>query len=280
MADLEDPRIPRSNRPEDDRDDGGRQDEPGQGASRQEPNSPERAARPRCLDPLLLQSQARSLRRRSSGSIRGAETFEAPMWKKLLTLAVLLMVLGSVMYLLTFPQSRRQLAAQIGGAVGQVRGLGEERILRLPPPVRDEIAREDSDMPTVVFRSGSSQAEEAGEAERKILFLNTFPEDGQQTQEAVEEAAPPAKTEGAQGAYDLLLQQSEAARKVVEGEAEGWTFQEWKPVQNNPPRFYISLLAADAEGNVQQLIWEVDTEQGSAVARSQLARELARRLEN
>ncbi|HSR52973.1 MAG TPA: hypothetical protein VLV83_19295, partial [Acidobacteriota bacterium] len=201
------------------------------------------------------------------------------MWKKLLTLAVLLLVLGSVMYLLTFSQPRRQVAAQIGGAVNQVRGLGEDRILRLPPPVRDEVARSEADMPTVVFRSGSNQAEEAGEGEKKILFLNTFPEDSQQPQAAVEEAAP-TKTAGAQGAYDLLLQESEAARKVVEGEVEGWTFQEWKPVQNNPPRFYISLLAADSEGNVQQLIWEVDIEQGSAVARSQLARELARRLDS
>ncbi|HSR53456.1 MAG TPA: hypothetical protein VLV83_21745, partial [Acidobacteriota bacterium] len=123
MADLEDPRIPQSNRPQDDGDEPGRHDGSEEGAP-PEADGSQQATRQRRLDPLLLQSQARSLRQRSSGSIRGTETFEAPMWKKLLTLAVLLLVLGSVMYLLTFSQPRRQVAAQIGGAVNQVRGLG------------------------------------------------------------------------------------------------------------------------------------------------------------
>ncbi|HSR67963.1 MAG TPA: hypothetical protein VLU25_08480 [Acidobacteriota bacterium] len=248
-------------------------------ASRPEQDS----GRPRRLDPYLLQSQARTLRQRSAGSVRTAESYEAPMWKKIGTVIVLLVVLGSVMYLLTFGQSRRQLAYQIGGAVEGVRGLSEDRILRLPPPARDDVVADASRVPVVVLGGDENAGvtTTAGEGEQKILYYNTFPEKSDQPRNPTqEEIAPPSKTEDAQKAYQLLLEQSQAALKLSEGQVEGWTFQEWQPVQNNPPRFFIALVAQDADGNTQQLIWEVNTDQSSAVARSQLARELVRQLEN
>ena len=86
----------------------------------------------------------------------------------------------------------------------------------------------------------------------------------------------PVRTEGSEKAFEFLVLSSEVVQKLVDGELEGYTFKEWSPVQNDPPRYLLDLLAAAGDGEELHLVWEVNVDKESVRPLSQAARDMAR----
>ena len=85
-------------------------------------------------------------------------------------------------------------------------------------------------------------------------------------------AAPVSAAEG-QAAFDLLLEQSRAARMLAGGRFPDLPFNGWDIVEQRGDEFYIDL-AIEKDGTTVHFIWSVDTEAKTARPLSQAARDL------
>lgn len=233
-----------------------------------------------------LRSQARQMRQVSTGSIRPSGTLEVSLWAKLAALFFFGLVIAGVSYLLVDKPARRQLAVQAGEVWAGLYGHKEDHLLRLPPPSRQATISQviNASTDAVHFRTPAAPAAADENRDPGILWYNVTPEEalkqasGQSQAPYSEQQAPAEKTPAATAAFEFLKENSAAARQLVAGEVEGYQFKEWRPVRNEPPRYLISLLATDGQGQEVSLIWEVEMEKQQVRAMSQQARELAARI--
>lgn len=227
-----------------------------------------------------LRSQAQNLRRASKRSLRSGGVEEASIGRKvacLLTLATLIIV--SVVLVIS-GGARRSLVQTAGTIVNGIQG-GRGQIVQLPPPrarpiVRNVIRNQPA---PVHFSSGSGDSEGGGDEEQKgILWYNLDPasadEVGSNPASPPASHGPPPKDSANLAAYAYLRENSPSVALLVSNGIEGYGFKRWEPVQNDAPRYYISIVA-DVGGLESQLIFQVDLEKKSVRPLSQAAREFA-----
>lgn len=221
------------------------------------------------IDPEVLRQQAEELRQ--SGYIRSEDTPQGPSrGVQGVYIAILVLVIGSVIFLLVSRESRLRLLRGVAQGWSKVSSEESAAVMKLPPAppktVEPEVVQQGS--PTFVFRGGGSSGEAPEGAGETAEGSAGTPEDESKP------PAPPEKTAGSKAAYDLLLKNSEVAQKLTSNGFPDLQFKEWKPVRNNPPEFWINVVAARAGQDVQ-FVWSVNTESGTVTALSQNARDLA-----
>ncbi|MCH7604243.1 MAG: hypothetical protein IIB54_15920 [Planctomycetes bacterium] len=73
----------------------------------------------------------------------------------------------------------------------------------------------------------------------------------------------------------MLVRLSDAAARLSQNELEGLAFSSWRPVKDEPPEFWIDLVAIrQPEEEEVHLIWSINTEDERVTALSQAARDL------
>jgi hypothetical protein len=216
--------------------------------------------------PVELKGQAQAYRQ--SATARSKEFYERPLagWKQLLYLTLVFGSLFSVVFLLVVDERRQQLIA----LAGEVLNPGEQRdINRLPPPPPKVIQAR------VVTAEGTGSPVPGPEEPRGVLFLDQDP-----VRIRSGEVEPPApiefpRTESNRAAYELLVRLSDVAAQLSQNGFEELEFSTWRPARNEPPEFWIDLVAVrQADGEEVHLIWSVNTESERVSALSQAARDL------
>jgi hypothetical protein len=228
------------------------------------------------VDPELLRQQAEEIRQSSY-----LQTEESPKVASRLVqgtyLAILVLVIASVIFLLVSPGSRLRLLKGVAHGWSKAYSTQESaEVFKLPAPppktVEPKVVLQGS--PTFVFRGGGAASKPAAPQESEET---DEPETaGGAPQDESKPPAPPEKTTGTKAAYDLLVKNSEVARKLTSNGFPDFQFKEWKPVKNSPPEFWINVVAARAGQNVE-FVWVVNTESGTVKALSQNARDLERK---
>lgn len=213
-----------------------------------------------------LKGQAHAYRQ--SATAQSREFYERPLggWKQLLYLILVFGSLFAVVYLLVVDERRQQLIT----SAGEVLYPGEQRdINRLPPPPPRVIQAR------VVTAEGTGSSGSSPEEPRGVLFLDQDP-----VRIRGEEEAPPApvelpRTESNRAAYELLVRSSDVAAQLSQNGFEQLEFSIWRPVRDEPPEFWIDLVAVrQSDGEEVHLIWSVNTESERVSALSQAARDL------
>jgi len=227
------------------------------------------------IDAEVLRQQADELRQ--SGHLRPEGPSKTlSRWAQGAYLAILVLLIASVIFLLVSRESRLWLLRGVANAWVRVSSTQENAaIFKLPPPppkaVEPKVVLQGS--PTLVFRAAGSSAqpvpEESAETAESEGASGT-------EQDESKPPAPPEKTAGSTAAYDLLVKNSEVARKLASNGFPDLQFKEWKPVKNSPPEFWINVVAVRADRNVE-FVWLVNTESGTVTALSQNARDLQRK---
>ena len=189
-------------------------------------------------------------------------------WKKFLYLTSIFFVLLAVIYLLVFGQARRQLIASVGEQWARFYTVEQDEILRLPPPPPQAVkARTVTQVPLVV---GPEREETTG-----VLFLDEQPFGTSPPEEEKQPVAVvPPKTDANREAYTLLTEQSEDIRQLVSNSISEFEFEEWQPVKDNPPEFWIDLVVVrPSDGQKVHMIWSINGESGRIRPLSQAARD-------
>lgn len=219
-----------------------------------------------------LKRQARKIRQGSRSAIQTGAAREASPLAKILYLALIVVVMGTVSYLLMSQGARRTLLTT---ACDTWQGLrpSQEAFLRLPPPASHSTVIGVQAVRPAGPASGPAPSE--GEAQG-IFYTLSEPAVNVPDQDRDGRAAVVAKTPGSTGAYTLLTEKSDLAKRLTSGELEGYRFKEWKPLKDDAPRYYISLIALDAEGKEAAFTFLVDVEAETTQPLSQLARDLSR----
>lgn len=236
------------------------------------PNSEDKA---KSVDPEVLRQQVAEIRQ--TAYVRTEEPPKAGFrWLQAVYLAILVLVIGSVIFLLASRGTRLWLLKGIAHGWSKVSSRQESaEVFKLPPPppktVEPKVVLQGS--PTAVFRAGGSSSQVAPPPSTETAETESQAETAQDESKP---APPPEKTTGAKAAYDLLVKNSEVARKLTANGFPDLQFKEWKPVKNSPPEFWINVIAARAGQNVE-FVWVVNTESGTVKALSQNARDLERK---
>ena len=95
------------------------------------------------------------------------------------------------------------------------------------------------------------------------------------TQAEQSSAEQQKRLEEEEKAYQVLLQKSTAARRLVAG-AFTERFSEWKVIKHSTPEIWIDLMAAEPNGKLVHYIWSVDLEAEAIRPMSEAARNLGR----
>lgn len=196
-------------------------------------------------------------------------------WKKVVYLLSAVLIVSLAAWLLIAAQTRRELIGALGGQVAQLYRADEGEIFRLPPPPPRPVR------PRIEIQQGTLSTAEQGSSQEApgILFLDQQPPSagGREESGPARPVAPP-KGSGNQEAYRFLVENSDTARKLFSSEFEEFEFQDWKPVKNDPPVFFIDLVAKRrSDGQELHAIWSVNVESGQITPLSQAARDLQAR---
>jgi len=236
----------------------------------EEAQSPEE--KNKSIDLEVLRQQADELRQ--SGFVRSETVPGGPArWMHVVYLCILVLVVAGALFLLISDQSRVRVLRGAGEVLARLASTDQDPdVFKLPPPppkaVEPKIFYEGT--PTFVFRAGGGAEQAGGDTGAPEGIPGTAPEADSPT------PSPPEKTEGAKAAYDVLVQNSEVARKLSTNAIPDLEFKEWRPVRNNPPEFWINMVASRGGQNLE-FVWSVDTESGTIRALSQNARDLERK---
>lgn len=201
-----------------------------------------------------------------------AEPAPFPDWKKAVYLVFLLLLLIGSVYLLIFENTRQNMVQTISGIFGVAALQAENRTFDLPPPPPKSAEQ------NVVVQSGGPFFSSDNEFEG-ILYSTPGMDptvDSGEDEEQPEFVAPP-KSEGSETAFNILKSKSQTIRALLEGQLAGFEFQEWNPVQNKPPVFFIDVVALRSTDQQEvHLVWEVHIENENIRPLSQAARDLER----
>lgn len=223
------------------------------------------------IDPEVLRQQAEEIRQ--SSFVRSEEPPKTvSRAAQIIYLVILVVVIGSVIFLLASRGTRLWLLKGIAHSWSRVSSQQSAEVFKLPPPppktVEPKVIQQGA--PSFVFRGGGSVRSAPQEPAGEAASPDTSTGDQQDESKPV---APPEKTTGSKAAYDLLIKNSEVARKLTTNGFPDLQFKEWKPVRNSPPEFWINVVASKAGQNVE-FVWSVNTESGTVRALSQNARDL------
>jgi hypothetical protein len=191
-------------------------------------------------------------------------------WKKAWFMAVIAGAIFGAVFLLVFENQRQAIVMLAAEGLDLHRSSAEEVFkLGAPPPKAAE--------PEVRVQGGASIFSDEGLD--GVLYADIEVEGGGGRDDRDDESAEfikPVRTEGSEKAFEFLVLSSEVVQKLVDGELEGYTFKEWSPVQNDPPRYLLDLLAVAGDGEELHLVWEVNVDKESVRPLSQAARDMAR----
>lgn len=221
-------------------------------------------------DPRLA-TEARFIRKVVSRQAVQHPHHDSP-WKNLLYLLILVPVLSAVVLLLAAAELRRSVLDTLVTRVGEGYLDDSARVFRMPPPAA-HAPRE-----ITVYAPGSA----AGGSDTKAP-----PSEGAEPtrQDQVARAedrdssvfTPPPKSAGSEEALQRLLDSSQVAGRLKENQLPGYQFQEWKPVRDESPLFWIEFSVLRQSDNASLAVtWEVDLESGHVRPLSQAARDLER----
>jgi hypothetical protein len=191
-------------------------------------------------------------------------------WKKACFMALIAGAIFASVYLLVF-ESQRQALVMLAARGLDLHRTSAEEVFKLgaPPPKAAE--------PEIRVQGGASVFSDEGLD--GVLYADIEVEGGGRRDDGDDdeiEFIKPVRTEGSERAFEFLVLSSEVVQKLVDGKIEGYTFKEWSPVQNDPPRYLLDLLAMSEDGEELHLVWEVNVEKESVRPLSQAARDLAR----
>jgi len=220
-------------------------------------------------DSERLREQADAIRRHIRLRDMNVGPTYIPDWKKACFMAVIVGVIFGAVYLLVF-ESQRQALVTLAARGLDLHKSSEEKLFKLgaPPPKVVE--------PEVRVQGPSIFSDESLEG---VLYADIEVEGVDEREDRGDDEAvfiSPARTEGSEKAFQFLALTSDVVQQLIDGEIEGYTFKEWNPVQNNPPRFLLDLIVVTTEDEGElHLIWEVNVESESVRPLSQAARDLA-----
>lgn len=220
--------------------------------------------------PQELEDEATALRHQLAERSQILEPKHMPLWKRVIFLVLLIGTIAAAVYLLIFQDTRQQILAGLTESWMDVYQGREADLLLLPPPpprevepqVRypDTFSSSDDEFDGVLFSSSASS-----------LAIGTDDEELEEDPGFVS----PAKTDESQKAFEFLTQNSQMAKDLTENLLDEYEFQEWKPVRNDPPLFFVDLVVTQkSDSRELHLVWEVDLENSSVRALSQAARDL------
>lgn len=227
--------------------------------SRQVENEPARAAE---VDPDRLKREAQALRKSLGPPLRSRQYSAL---QKTLAFVLTLLAVGGSIYLLIDGESRRRLVVSLNDEWSRLYLSDQDRgVFKLPPPPPRQV------QPRVVFPSGPVALGDDGGMTGTIYNAGEGPGD------KVEKTfVPPPRTAQAAAAFRLLKAESEVASKLVDGQAPGLQFKEWRSVRNQPPVFFIDVLAMrESDQKELHFVWSVDLQQNQVEPLSQAARDL------
>lgn len=218
-----------------------------------------------------LRAEADALRRKLRSDERSAVNYRYPTWRKTVYLAVLVGSIAGATTLLILDGVRYRLVEKaVLAGLSAARPEGQAEVFELPPPPPKETE------PRVMV--GAPIIMSSGDDEGIVLYSDSAPSitsGGTPVAEEEQEFTAPEVTSATQEAYQLLLNESSAMGQLVDGSLQGYQFQEWQAVQNEPPRFVIDLLALRASDKQEvHLIWEINLQEGEVRPLSQAARDL------
>lgn len=206
----------------------------------------------------------------STEEVQFSETGELA-WRKWGYLLFTVLVVSSAILLLAMEQTRQHLIAAAAQQWMQifpdpeVPAVESAEIFVLPPPPPKRVE------PKFVMSSRPVSI-----VEDPILYAEPDKSGGERKEE--KPLIPPVKTAESRRAYDLLLERSQAVRKLVANEYAEYRFKEWKLMRSNPPEFLINFLAVQSQnGKELHFIWSIETQHVKIRALSQAARDLVQR---
>lgn len=127
--------------------------------------------------------------------------------------------------------------------------------------------------PGTPARNTSGPAAESDEAPDLPRFENTVPAEGGRDLVNMEPDVPQGG--GESEILRLLVANSSAASRLVEGGFSTLVFRDWRVVQSTPQEVWIDLIAGWTSGGSDvHFIWSVDRERGTVRPLSQAARNL------
>jgi len=221
-------------------------------------------------DPEILQEQAEAIRKHIRLRDMNVGPPHIPDWKKACFLAVIVGVILGAVYLLVF-EGQRQALVTLAARGLDLHKSSEEELFKLgaPPPKAVE--------PEVRVQGGGPSIF-SDESLDGVLYADIEVEGMDEREDAGDDEAEfiaPARTEASKKAFEFLALTSDVVQQLIDGEIEGYTFKDWSPVQNSPPRFLLDLMVVTAEEEELHLVWEVNVESESVRPLSQAARDLA-----
>jgi len=222
---------------------------------------------------LDLRREAQQLRREIRLEPETGRPRKISILRRLVLTLLTCVMLGLVLYLLLVPEARTPITQFVAARVAE-RIDPALQVFLLPPPPPKPVAQkvEVPSAPIVYEQKGFDGVLYATQYD-----LKPAPETRKKVQEAPAAEAPePAKTEDDESAFNVLKEQVETVRQIVDGAREDFKFKEWSVLKKEPPVSLIDLLVTRvSDGRDIHLVWEVNLESGSARAMSQAARDLA-----
>lgn len=221
-----------------------------------------------------LEEEARTLRRKIRESPRMPERRPVSGLWKVIYFLVILSVLGVSFLLLNSSAARETVARQIASTWFGAYPSGEQ-VFELPSPPPRSVE------PEVQMAGPQGGVRYTDEGFQGVLYQDddgiTAGAEGEESEMGEREFVPPAMTRETEEALSLLRAQSEPMGALLEGNLEGFEYKEWTPLQNNPPRYMIDLVAVRSDSNEEvHLVWEVNLEAETVRPMSQAARDLVR----
>lgn len=227
---------------------------------------------PSSLDAARMSREAArvrdQLKERNKAAVQGF-----PAWRKLIYFLVLFGSIVGAFFLLVFQEERKAITELVLVDWLKVAEARENRLIKLPPPPPKEEKRTVRSEGPIVFAGGEPDGVLYGDIVIDEQAGGSEAEEGEGRPAFV---APP-KTEASRKAYDMLVEKSEAALKLVNGGFEEYAFVEWSLVREAPPVFYIDLLVTRKSDDQQvHMTWEVNVGSEEVRPLSQAARDVSR----
>lgn len=214
-----------------------------------------------------LREQAAQIQRLARRRFVPADTGLAP-YQQILSVALLVVVMGTALFLLVSGDSRRMLIQEsASGWLTAFQAAPKTYRLPLPPPPVSQSG--------ITFSSSEPVPEPSVPVGQGVWETGVPPASAQQ--EKPFEA--PAKTASWKQAFERLTHESETVGKLTRGEVEGLVFQDWEPIRAQPPSYSFRLnMLRESDGAVVPFAWSLDVSSGATRPENQVARDLFFRL--
>ena len=213
-----------------------------------------------------LRDQANMFRKVANGSEEQFSSRHLPSWRKGIYLCLIFLVLLSVVFLLIAEKTRQELVGSIGERWAYVYIDETDELLRLPPPPPRPVKYK--------IVSGLTAPVQSTSKESGVLFLDRQTSSSKRNEEP-SARVDPVKNSANREAYAFLVENSKVVQELARNSVSDFQFQDWQPVKNNAPEFWIDVILArdlDEQGEVH-MVWSVNMESGQITPLSQAARD-------